>query len=554
MHALSRQERTMGYFILAHHLDLLGFALLLLALMAFVHRWLRRSAGNPGFSVKAWTAMGGIIAAGVLLALASGEAETQRMQRMISGLAPTYADEMARGGLARINEHTPADDPTYLALIHDQIRWEKDNPTIADIYTMTRRADGKFIFLVDSETDYNHNGVIDEEREKRTPIGEVYEEDHDLLEQTISGTAVFTPTPTTDRWGTWISTYVPVFDEHGRPFAVLGVDFDAREYVHAILWRRGAMLLLAGMIGIILISSLGVLATLRGEMAKRDHLHQQLVEASRMAGMAEIASGVLHNVGDALTSVNASAASLYENLRSGHIDELLQAAKLLKNNQYDLPGFLTGDEAGRHILADLAALGTTFQEQQRSLQKDMADLFRGVDNIKEIVRSHQQIAKTPALSGDVLPAAVFEQAAALSFGKQQRATIELVRQFEPLESASLDQRRILQVLVNLLSNAKRAVQGADHPRITLRLGKSADAIKFEVEDNGAGFAPQDVPHIFEQVSNGADGHGLDLRNAAQIAAAMGGRIGVQSDGLGHGARFTLEIPMSGILAQSPARG
>ena len=541
----------MSYIFLHYRLDLVLFALFLLGAMALVNWWLRRSADNPGFSLKAWTAMSAIIAVGILLALGSGEAENRRLQRSISGLAPTYADEMARGGLARINERTPADDPTYLTLINDQIRWEKDNPTIADIYTMGRRADGQFFFLVDSETDYNHNGIIDEDREKRTPIGEVYEEDHDLLEQAIAGTLVFTPQPTTDRWGTWISTYVPVFDDHGKPFAVLGVDFDAREYVLSILWRRGATLALAAMIGVILVCSLGVLTTLRCEMAKREVLHRQLVETSRMAGMAEIATGVLHNVGHALHGVNTSAVSLGNNIRAGHVGEFLKMARLLEDHRGDLPEFLTRDEAGRRIPECFAALGAVFQERQRQLQADVADLFRGVDHIKEIVRSQQQFAKDSTLPEDVLPAAVFEQAVALGFGKQHRQTIELVRQFASLESASLDRPRILRVLVSYLCHAVRAVQNAEHPRITLRLCMAGAAIRFEVEDNGAGFAPQDAPEIFRRGSaTPADSPGIGLHGAPNAAAEMGGRVLAQSDGPGCGSRLTLEVPAAGAVART----
>jgi signal transduction histidine kinase len=533
-----------GYWILSHHLDLAAFAVFLIAAMVIMHVWLRRVGENPGLSWKTWLGLAAIIVAGICFALQSGAAENRRLQRAISGLAPTYAHEMALGGLARINEHTSDTDPAYLRLIQQQQRWEKDNPGISDIYTMGQRADGAFYFLVDSETDYNRDGVIDEEREARTKIGEVYEEDHDLLEQALAGTPVFTPKPTTDRWGTWISTYVPVCDENGKPFAILGVDFDASEYVHSILWHRGAMLGGAGIVGLIFMGTLGMLATFRGEMAKRAALQQQLIDASRRAGMADVATGVLHNVGNVLNSVNVSASVIADKVRSPEVSELVQAAEMLRGRK-DLAKYLTEDESGRHVPEYVAELAKFVNGQRQELDQEIAQLTKGIEHIKEIVRTQQQFAKQGPSSvvQEVDPKRVFQEAIGLNFSCPQSHQVEVAYDIQTRAAVFIDKHKVLQVLVNLIANAKQAMRENGGTLTLAAVEGENHRVQWRVTDTGMGISPEILPRIFQHgFTTKKDGHGFGLHSCANAAAEMHGTLKALSGGLGKGATFILEVP------------
>jgi hypothetical protein len=113
-------------------------------------------------------------------------------EKMMCGYVPTYAEELARMGHAQLTLETAADDPGYLAMIDAEKRWLAANTSIADIYTFRKRADGKIVLLVDSETDYDRNGSIEGEREQRTAIGEVYEEATPFLELAFEGWAAST--------------------------------------------------------------------------------------------------------------------------------------------------------------------------------------------------------------------------------------------------------------------------------------------------------------------------------------------------------------------------
>ena len=153
--------------------------------------------------------------------------ESARMAHVLRGYAMVYAAELVRMGLLEIDTDTPPDDPRYLELIAAQRGWMEDNPLVADVYTYLRLPDGSFVLGVDSETDYDRDGRYEGEREARTAIGEPYPTELEL-ELAFSGSTVFNAEPTTDRWGTWVSAYVPVSDGVRR--AVVGVDYRATSW------------------------------------------------------------------------------------------------------------------------------------------------------------------------------------------------------------------------------------------------------------------------------------------------------------------------------------
>jgi PAS domain S-box-containing protein len=186
---------------------------------------------------------------------------------MLQGIAPTYARELERLGHSRVTLATPPDDPLYLSLIEAEIRWLKANPNVADIYTFRIRDDGQIVLLVDSETDYDHNGVYEGDRESRTDIGELYEEKDEALGRAFQGESTFADEPVTDRWGVWVSTNVPMYDENGQVEAVLGVDYGATDWLAAIAWVRLSTILFLAVLVVILAAAATIIALIKANMA-----------------------------------------------------------------------------------------------------------------------------------------------------------------------------------------------------------------------------------------------------------------------------------------------
>jgi signal transduction histidine kinase len=123
--------------------------------------------------------------------------------------------------------------------------------------------------------------------------------------------------------------------------------------------------------------------------------------------------------------------------------------------------------------------------------------------------------------------------------------VEVVRELEDVPAMNLDKHKILQIMVNLIQNAKQACgasKGA-HKRLTVRVSAREGWVRIMVIDNGVGIAPPNLTRIFNHgFTTGENGHGFGLHNGALSAREMGGSLSAQSGGTGQGATFTLSLP------------
>lgn len=261
------------------NLDFIIFAVLVAGAFTIKHFLVRRISHNRNLETAERVFVLLSLAGGFFLIRAAGLHEANRIREIIESFAPTYAEELERMGHDKITLDTPANDPAYLQLINAEIRWEKLNPFVHDIYTMRKRADGKNVIIVDSETDYDRNGKFEGEREQRTPIGEVYPVTDVGLERALFGEANFEETPIGDRWGTWVSAFVPMRDESGEVEAVLGVDYDANTWMRAVARSR---LFIIGFLATLL-ALLGTFTTVLALMRRQLFERRRAEETLRMS-------------------------------------------------------------------------------------------------------------------------------------------------------------------------------------------------------------------------------------------------------------------------------
>jgi diguanylate cyclase (GGDEF)-like protein len=228
----------MADFWLSYKLDWLLVSLLLAAGATIAHVSLRRQPDDQGLPRIAWLGVVFfIVAAGGIAELAQLR-EVGHIRELVHGLAPTYAAETERLGHARLQLENVRESPEYEQIIAAQLRWLRANSSIADIYTVRRLRDGRIIFIVDSETDYDRDGRFAGPREARTEPGEIFDDADESILMAFNGQTVFDAEPYTDRWGTWVSAYTPLRNADGVVEAVLGVDYDAAEMQCQILWYR----------------------------------------------------------------------------------------------------------------------------------------------------------------------------------------------------------------------------------------------------------------------------------------------------------------------------
>jgi PAS domain S-box-containing protein len=273
-------------------------------------------------------------------------------------------------------------------------------------------------------------------------------------------------------------------------------------------------------------------------------LNRQLVETSRQAGMAEVATSVLHNVGNVLNSVNVSCSVISDTVRKSRISTVNKTADLLRQHADDLPAFLTTDPAGKKLPELLGKLAQRLADEQATVLSEAQALTQNVQHIKEIVAVQQTYAGNIGGVRETVGLDMLMEDALRMNSSLLQHRIEVVREFSAVPTISLEKHKVLQILVNLIRNAKHALtdSGREDKRLVLRIAGSDGDVAVTVADNGIGIAPENMTRIFAHgFTTKKDGHGFGLHSGAVAAQEMGGSLTVHSDGLGHGAIFTLTL-------------
>jgi len=288
--------------------------------------------------------------------------------------------------------------------------------------------------------------------------------------------------------------------------------------------------------------------------SQRDVLQQRFAQSLRQAGMAEVATGVLHNVGNVLNSVNVSSTLVRETLRNSEIASLSRVAGLLRDRAGDIGTYLTTDPKGRLLPGFVIQLADHLAKEHALLCTEQEHLSRNIEHIKGIVAMQQNYASVSGVHEKVSIAELLGDALQIHSVSLVRHRIEVVRDYAELPPIILDKHKAMQILVNLIHNAKQALEeaGRSDGRITVRIGQSGEArFQIAVTDNGVGIPAENLTRIFSHgFTTRRDGHGFGLHSGANAAREMGGSLRVESAGTGLGATFTLELPITNGTALS----
>ncbi|HYO54447.1 ATP-binding protein [Archangium sp.] len=275
-------------------------------------------------------------------------------------------------------------------------------------------------------------------------------------------------------------------------------------------------------------------------------VHQQLVQTARRAGMSEIATNVLHNVGNVLNSVYTSAQLAKERITRMRLENVGRVASMLQERQSDVGTFLTQDERGRNVMPFLDKLGKNLVDERAEIVSLLDDVGRYTEHIGDIVKVQQNYARLPRVHEQVHLADLLEDALRINAAGLSRHQVKVQRHLASLPPALTDKHKVLMILVNLVSNAKYAMDGVPPPERLLNMKMervAADRVRIEIQDNGMGIAREMHTRIFQYgFTTREEGHGFGLHSSALAAQEMGGSLTVHSEGPGRGATFTLELP------------
>ena len=283
---------------------------------------------------------------------------------------------------------------------------------------------------------------------------------------------------------------------------------------------------------------------------ERESLYRQLLDASRQAGMAEIAISVLHNVGNVLNSVTVSAGLIVDNLRQSRLPALQKAVDVLSEEA----GPAMSSARSRQALDYLSLLAQHLGDERQHLMAEFQEIHDRIDHIKAIINQQQTYALNygPAKERVVL-AQLLDDAIAMHF--TDPGGVEIQRDYQPLPPLYCDKHSLLQILVNLIRNAQQALQasGQTNRRLHINIHRCApDRVCITISDNGIGIDREHLTRVFEfGFTTKTDGHGFGLHASANLAREMGGALQGYSDGPGCGAVFTLELPLNPAEASLP---
>ena len=275
--------------------------------------------------------------------------------------------------------------------------------------------------------------------------------------------------------------------------------------------------------------------------------HRQLVETSRQAGMAEVATGVLHNVGNVLNSVNVSATLVSDRVKQSKAGNLLKASELLREHAADLEKFFADDPRAKLLLEYLPTLGTHLTEERAHILNELELLTKNLEHIKEIVVLQQNYARVSGVPEPVTMASLVEDALQINVASLTASRVGVLRHYADVPPVVVDNHRVLQILVNLIRNARQAMDETGRPNkmleILIRLHEG-DRVRISVVDNGIGIPSDDLVRVFSHgFTTKPDGHGFGLHTSANAAREMGGSLFAESPGYDKGATFTLELPL-----------
>lgn len=287
---------------------------------------------------------------------------------------------------------------------------------------------------------------------------------------------------------------------------------------------------------------------LRAEM-ELSRARAELMEMARQAGMAEVATGVLHNIGNALNSVHISAELVASGPLHGSATALEQLRNLLETPSGPVAQVLEGSEAGMRFRNYLTQFTKTLGDERSRAVQEVSRIRAGVEHLRRIIMSQQEFAKGRRMVEPHRASSLLDESLLLCDNWVRKAEIGVDRLYETDAEVTVDRTQVIQILINLIKNALAAMvdlpAGAGKLVIGVSEAMDSDRVSLWVRDNGVGIPEENLVRVFRAgFTTRVDGHGFGLHSGANAAREMGGSLRAESAGPGRGSTFVLELPRS----------
>ncbi len=286
-------------------------------------------------------------------------------------------------------------------------------------------------------------------------------------------------------------------------------------------------------------------------------LHKQLVHEARKAGMADVATSVLHNIGNVLNSVNVICTFLIDTLANSQFSNLSRVLTLLEQNKAKLGSFFIEHPQGKHVLEFIKLLADGWESDQKLMMGELKALGEHIQHIKNIVMTQQSYGGYLGVTESVNISGLLEDAIVItSPGQANKEEIKFIRKYDFNEPIVIDKMKVSQLLVNIIKNARESIIESNLPQkeITIATSKNENFLVISISDTGLGIDKKNLTSMFAYgFTTKKEGHGFGLHISALSAKEMGGSLRAESEGLGKGATFILKLPLNAPKAQKMAQ-
>jgi len=275
-------------------------------------------------------------------------------------------------------------------------------------------------------------------------------------------------------------------------------------------------------------------------------LNSQLIASSKRAGMAEVASSVLHNIGNVLNSLSVSSQTINNIITNTKISNLKKIAELISEHKDNLGNYLTMDPKGKYIPNYIESLALYWIEEKNNLVQNVNSLDTHIQHIKEVVAKQQSLSGFFGVTQPISVSELLEDAVAIVFPETGEGKVKIKRNYKYSNKILADKVNYIQIFVNLIRNAKDSLDSS--PRLDKLIAlsvelKNPEIVEITIEDNGSGIALEHFQKLFSYgFTTKSKGSGIGLHASILSIREMGGDLKAYSAGTGKGAKFVLEVP------------
>ncbi|GAA5520675.1 ATP-binding protein [Aliifodinibius salicampi] len=273
-------------------------------------------------------------------------------------------------------------------------------------------------------------------------------------------------------------------------------------------------------------------------------MRSELIKKAHKAGMADLATGVLHNVGNILNSVNTSSDVIHETIHRSKINNFKKANQLLKDKKDNFEDFLLNDPRGKDLIQYYLKLEEPLDKEYEKIKEQAKRLKDKVNLISEVIEAQQDYAKVGRVNEEISLKEVTKDALKLQAGSIDRHNINVREDYNDTVKIPVQKSKFIHILINLFKNAKEAMEGMapGEKNLFIRTWEDLEKVHLSITDNGDGIKKENLNSVFNHgFTTKEDGHGFGLHTCANYMTEMGGEIKAESEGKGEGTTFTVSF-------------